>query len=51
MFHFDFSFVSPKWIPQMADHADVYSKIRKVPGVSYPVLVPNMRGLLTAVCL
>lgn len=34
----------------MADHSDVYSKIDKVPGVSYPVLVPNMRGLLTAVC-
>lgn len=33
----------------MADHSDVYSKINKIPGVSYPVLVPNMRGLLTAV--
>jgi hydroxymethylglutaryl-CoA lyase len=33
----------------MADHSDVYSKINKVEGVSYPVLVPNMRGLLTAV--
>jgi hydroxymethylglutaryl-CoA lyase len=42
------SFVSPKWVPQMADHCDVYSKIDKHPGVSYPVLVPNMRGLLTA---
>ncbi|XP_027845921.2 hydroxymethylglutaryl-CoA lyase, mitochondrial isoform X2 [Aphis gossypii] len=42
------SFVSPKWVPQMADHSDVYSKIDKVAGVSYPVLVPNMRGLLTA---
>lgn len=48
---FDFSFVSPKWVPQMADHSDVYSKIDKVAGVSYPVLVPNMRGLLTAVRL
>lgn len=45
----DFSFVSPKWVPQMADHSDVYVKINKVSGVSYPVLVPNMRGLLTAV--
>jgi hydroxymethylglutaryl-CoA lyase len=42
------SFVSPKWVPQMADHSDVYRKIDKVDGVSYPVLVPNMRGLLTA---
>ncbi|XP_025198669.1 hydroxymethylglutaryl-CoA lyase, mitochondrial [Melanaphis sacchari] len=42
------SFVSPKWVPQMADHSEVYSKIDKVDGVSYPVLVPNMRGLLTA---
>ncbi|XP_025408895.1 hydroxymethylglutaryl-CoA lyase, mitochondrial isoform X2 [Sipha flava] len=42
------SFVSPKWVPQMADHSDVYSKINKVSGVSYPVLVPNMKGLLTA---
>ncbi|XP_050432441.1 hydroxymethylglutaryl-CoA lyase, mitochondrial isoform X2 [Adelges cooleyi] len=42
------SFVSPKWVPQMADHADVYSRIDKVPGVSYPVLVPNMKGLITA---
>lgn len=33
----------------MADHSDVYSKISKVSGVSYPVLVPNMKGLLTAV--
>lgn len=45
----DFSFVSPKWVPQMADHLDVYSKIEKVAGVSYPVLVPNIKGLITAV--
>lgn len=50
-FNVFFSFVSPKWVPQMADHSDVYSKITKVHGVSYPVLVPNMRGLLTAVSL
>ncbi|XP_050540577.1 hydroxymethylglutaryl-CoA lyase, mitochondrial isoform X2 [Daktulosphaira vitifoliae] len=42
------SFVSPKWVPQMADHAEVYRKIDKIPGLSYPVLVPNMKGLLTA---
>jgi hydroxymethylglutaryl-CoA lyase len=38
------SFVSPKWVPQLADAAQVYRGIRKVPGVSYPVLVPNMQG-------
>jgi hydroxymethylglutaryl-CoA lyase len=39
------SFVSPKWVPQMADTADVMARIRRKPGVSYPVLVPNMKGL------
>ncbi|MBV8637981.1 MAG: hydroxymethylglutaryl-CoA lyase [Candidatus Eremiobacteraeota bacterium] len=38
------SFVSPKAIPQLADAADVFSRIRKAPGVRYPVLVPNMKG-------
>lgn len=38
------SFVSPKWVPQLADAADVYSGIHKQPGVSYPVLVPNEQG-------
>ncbi|WP_199096180.1 hydroxymethylglutaryl-CoA lyase [Dyella sp. ASV21] len=38
------SFVSPKWVPQMADAAEVYLGIRKLPGVSYPVLVPNEQG-------
>ncbi len=38
------SFVSPKWIPQLADAAEVFSGIRKVAGVSYPVLVPNEQG-------
>lgn len=38
------SFVSPKWIPQLADAAEVYAGIRKQPGVSYPVLVPNEQG-------
>jgi hydroxymethylglutaryl-CoA lyase len=38
------SFVSPKWVPQMADAAEVYQGIRKVPGVGYPVLVPNEQG-------
>lgn len=39
------SFVSPKWVPQMADNAQIYQKINKKPNVSYPVLVPNMKGL------
>src|SRR5689334_12878576 len=38
------SFVSPKWVPQMADAAEVYAGIRKRPGVAYPVLVPNLQG-------
>jgi len=38
------SFVSPKWVPQLADAADVYMAIRKKPGVRYPVLVPNLQG-------
>ena len=38
------SFVSPKAIPQLADAADVFARIRKAPGVRYPVLVPNVRG-------
>jgi hydroxymethylglutaryl-CoA lyase len=39
------SFVSPKWVPQMADAAQVMAGIRRRPGVSYPVLTPNMKGL------
>ncbi len=39
------SFVSPKWVPQMADAAEVMAGIRRKPGVSYPVLVPNLKGL------
>ena len=39
------SFVSPKWVPQMADGSDVLSKIRRAPGVKYAALTPNLRGL------
>ncbi len=39
------SFVSPKWVPQMADSAEVLARIRRAPGISYGALVPNMRGL------
>lgn len=42
------SFVSPKWIPQLADHAEVYALIEKKPGISYPVFVPNLLGLKKA---
>lgn len=38
------SFVSPKWIPQMGDNAEVFSGIKKETGVTYPVLVPNIQG-------
>lgn len=38
------SFVSPKWVPQLADAAEVYAGIDRRPGVHYPVLVPNERG-------
>jgi len=38
------AFVSPKWVPQMADNAAVMAGINRLPGVRYPVLVPNMRG-------
>lgn len=43
------SFVSPKWVPQMADTAEVMKRIRRKPGVSYPVLVPNLKGLEAAI--
>ncbi|MGH6990088.1 MAG: hydroxymethylglutaryl-CoA lyase, partial [Stellaceae bacterium] len=42
------SFVSPKWIPQMADTAEVLAGLHRRPGVSYPVLVPNMKGFEAA---
>ena len=38
------SFVSPKWVPQMADAAEVYAGIDRHPGIAYPVLVPNIQG-------
>jgi isopropylmalate/homocitrate/citramalate synthase len=38
------SFVSPKAIPQLADATEVFARIRKAPGVRYPVLVPNLKG-------
>lgn len=43
------SFVSPKWVPQMADAAEVLAGLRPRPGVRYPVLVPNETGLQRAI--
>lgn len=43
------SFVSPKWVPQMADNAQVMAGITRGEGVGYPVLVPNLKGLEGAV--
>jgi hydroxymethylglutaryl-CoA lyase len=42
------SFVSPKWVPQMADNAEVMRGIRRQPGVRYSVLTPNMKGFEAA---
>ena len=39
------SFVSPKWIPQLADAEEVFKGLAKKPGVAYPVLVPNEKGM------
>ena len=43
------AFVSPKWVPQMADASDVMARIRRKSGVRYPVLTPNMKGFESAV--
>jgi isopropylmalate/homocitrate/citramalate synthase len=45
------AFVSPKWIPQMADSAEVFEQIAKRPGTRYPVLVPNLKGLERALAV
>lgn len=43
------SFVSPRWIPQLADAEEVYRGLERRPGVAYPVLVPNLKGLERAI--
>uniref|UniRef100_A0AAV2JKD9 hydroxymethylglutaryl-CoA lyase n=1 Tax=Knipowitschia caucasica TaxID=637954 RepID=A0AAV2JKD9_KNICA len=43
------SFVSSKWVPQMADHTDVLKGIQRAPHVRYPVLTPNLQGFHDAV--
>lgn len=45
------SYVSPKWVPQMADNAQVMSGIARKPGVRYSVLTPNLKGFEAAVAL
>jgi len=42
------SFVSPKWVPQMADNAQVMAGVQRQPGVRYSVLTPNLKGLEAA---
>lgn len=42
------SFVSPRWVPQLADAAEVFAGIARRPGVTYAALVPNVRGYLAA---
>lgn len=42
------SFVSPKWVPQMGDNAEVMARIIRLPGVDYPVLTPNLKGFEAA---
>ena len=42
------AFVSPKWVPQMADQSEVLRGIRRKPGTRYPVLTPNLKGLEAA---
>jgi hydroxymethylglutaryl-CoA lyase len=43
------SFVSPKWVPQMADHRDIMRRMRRCPQVAYPVLTPNLQGFEAAI--
>ncbi|UNE64423.1 hydroxymethylglutaryl-CoA lyase [Xanthomonas oryzae] len=42
------SFVSPRWVPQLADAAEVFAGITQAPGIAYPVLVPNLQGYARA---
>lgn len=43
------SFVSPKWVPQMADHTEIMQQIKRDAAIRYPVLVPNQKGLEKAI--
>lgn len=41
--------MSPKWVKQMSDSAEVMKNLVRVPGVNYPVLIPNLKGYESAV--
>lgn len=43
------SFVSPKWVPQMGDNAEVLRSVQKRTGINYPVLTPNLKGFESAI--
>ncbi len=43
------SFVSPKWVPQLADHRQVMQEVKRQTGIAYPVLVPNTKGMEAAI--
>lgn len=43
------SFVSPRWVPQMADHREIMQGIKRRPGVTYSALTPNLKGLEAAI--
>lgn len=43
------SFVSPAWVPQMADSGTVFASLKRSPGVMYTALVPNLKGLASAI--
>ncbi|QHC29604.1 hydroxymethylglutaryl-CoA lyase [Streptomyces sp. HF10] len=45
------SFVHPKWVPQLADAEELFPRVRNLPGIELPVLVPNRRGLDRALAL
>lgn len=45
------SYVSPKWVPQMADNAQVMAGIRRKPGVRYSVLTPNLQGFRASIAM
>lgn len=41
--------MSPKWVKQMSDGSEVLKNLKRVPGVNYPVLIPNLKGYEAAV--
>jgi hydroxymethylglutaryl-CoA lyase len=45
------SFVNPKWVPQMADSGEIFSAIKRQPGVTYAALIPNLQGFERAIAV